>query len=87
MRVIDGVVTKCIHEGLDLDWCDCSQDVRQRCNVQLPTPEEWEELHGDEPDEWVDQALSLHAESMRAQPWWGLFVAEQEGLISSGEGE
>lgn len=50
VRVIDGVIHKCIHEGLDLGWCDCTDDVRQEYNVQLPTPEEWEELHGEE--EW-----------------------------------
>lgn len=48
MRIIEGVVRKCVHEGLDLDWCDCPEDVRQELNVQLPTPEEWLEMHGEE---------------------------------------
>lgn len=79
VRVINGVVHKCIHEGLDLGWCDCTEDIRQECNVQLPTPDEWDELHGDENDEFAD-ALMQHAGSLAAQPWWDFFVARQESL-------
>lgn len=35
---------KCIHEALDLDWCNCPEEVRLDCCVKLPRPEELEEL-------------------------------------------
>lgn len=36
MKMIDGTVFKCIHEALDLDWCDCSDEVRAEFDVKLP---------------------------------------------------
>lgn len=35
---------KCIHEALDLDYCDCSEEIRLQYNVKLPRLEELEEL-------------------------------------------
>lgn len=32
---------KCIHEALDLDWCDYPLDVRLYYNVKLPTSEDY----------------------------------------------
>lgn len=34
---------KCIHEALDLDYCDCSEETRLDCNVKLPRLENLEE--------------------------------------------
>lgn len=31
-------VHKCIHEALDLSWCDCSEETRIELNVKLPYP-------------------------------------------------
>lgn len=31
---------KCICEALDLDYCDCSEEIRLKCNVKLPRLEE-----------------------------------------------
>lgn len=86
MRFVEGVHKKCIHEGLDLDWCDCTEDIRQECNVQLPTPEEWTAMHGSEV-ELTPEEIAAHAKEMASQPWWNLFVAEQEGSIRSREDE
>lgn len=30
------MMLKCICEALDLDFCSCSDDVREECNVKLP---------------------------------------------------
>lgn len=38
-----GTTYKCIHEALDLDWCDCSDEERELYNVKLPKPEDWVE--------------------------------------------
>ena len=38
MRVEGNVVHKCIHEAMDLWWCDCDEETRIQCNVTLPPP-------------------------------------------------
>lgn len=38
MRSDGNTVHKCIHEALDMSWCDCSDTVRQELNVTLPRP-------------------------------------------------
>lgn len=34
------ITQRCIHQALDLDWCDCPEDVRAECGVTLPHPED-----------------------------------------------
>lgn len=37
MSKIEGnTVMKCICEALDLDYCDCSDEIREELNVKLP---------------------------------------------------
>lgn len=38
MRIEDNTVHKCIHEAMDLAWCDCTNETRKDLNVTLPKP-------------------------------------------------
>ena len=41
MAIVEGnTVKKCIHEALDLDWCECDDAIRAELHVQLPRPGE-----------------------------------------------
>ena len=40
---------KCIHEALDLDYCDCSEEIRLDCEVKLPKLEELGEIEENSP--------------------------------------
>lgn len=64
MKIEENTFHKCIHEGLDLSWCDCEDSIREELNVKLPKPPlHWCESCDDDPAEYtmiISDSVSEH---------------------------
>jgi len=53
VKIVDNTHMKCIHEALDLDWCDCSEEIRVEYCVKLPKPKELEPEEMESEIPWI----------------------------------